>query len=209
MPVVRQLNRSRTWIVELAAVIWKPLITGLPVVGRSFALALPFLLCATPIGWAAEPAGSPIVLQLQLPPSTSPETVRGLIADLAAKGARPVTQPKQPPGAATLPAFTAAALAATAWEGSKQAIQALPVLRQAPQTWIEKVEADGGTQGEALGFWIVSLAGLMAAPLIGMAFRALADRWARGVTERGPDTRVGIALTSFLPEIASLALFGN
>lgn len=76
---------THRWIVELAALIWKPLVKGWPVVARSFALALPLLLCATTLGWTAEPAGAPIVLQLQLPPSTSPETVRGLIADLAAK----------------------------------------------------------------------------------------------------------------------------
>jgi hypothetical protein len=192
--------------VELAAVIWKPLVKGWPVVARSFVLALPLLLCATLFGWTAEPAGAPIVLQLQLPPSTSPEAVRGMIADLAAKGARPVTQPNKPPGAAALPALTAATLATRAWNGSKQAIQALPVLRQAPQTWIAKVEADGGTQGVAVGFWFVVLAGLMAAPLIGMAFRALADRQETGIA--GPHTRVRIALTWFIAEIASLTFFG-
>ena len=59
---------------------------------RSFVPALALLLCATTLGEAAEPADATIVLQLQLPPP-SPETVRGLIADLAAKGAHPVTQP--------------------------------------------------------------------------------------------------------------------
>lgn len=106
-----------------------------------------------------------------------------------------------------MPAFTAATLAATAWDGSKQAIQALPVLRQARQIWIERVEADGGTQEEGLGFWIIALVGLMAAPLIGMAFCALADRRERGVAERGSDSRVRTALTSFLAETASLAFF--
>jgi len=54
---------------------------------RSFALALLLSLCATPAGRAAEPAGATVVLQL--PPSMSPENVRRLIADLAAKGAPP------------------------------------------------------------------------------------------------------------------------
>jgi hypothetical protein len=66
------------------------------------------------------------VLQLQLPPSTSPEAVKGLIADLAAKGALPVTQPTEPAGAATQPTIAAANLAAQVWDGSKQAVQALP-----------------------------------------------------------------------------------
>jgi hypothetical protein len=52
---------------------------------RSRALALLLLLCAMPAGWAAEPAGATVVLQL--PRSMSPDQVKGLIADLAAKGA--------------------------------------------------------------------------------------------------------------------------
>jgi hypothetical protein len=150
---------------------------------RSFVLALFLLISTTPLGWAAEPAGPTIVLQLQLPPSTSPEAVKGLIADLAAKGALPVTQPTVPPGAATQPTFTAARLAAQVWDGSRQPVQALPALRQAPKIWIEKVVAGGGGLGVAFGFWMVALAGLMAAAPIGTAFRALADRQTR-VTER-------------------------
>jgi hypothetical protein len=65
-------------------VIWKFLFKHQPVPVRSFVLAL--LLLMSPLGWAAEPAGATIVLQLQLPPSTSPEAVKGLIAGLAAKG---------------------------------------------------------------------------------------------------------------------------
>jgi hypothetical protein len=55
---------------------------------RSLALGLLLLLCVTPVGWAAEPAGATVVLQL--PASMSPDQVKGLIADLAAKGAEPV-----------------------------------------------------------------------------------------------------------------------
>ena len=122
------------------------------------------------------------MLQLQLPPSTSPEAVKGLIADLAAKGALSVAQPTEPPGAATQPTITAASLAAQVWDESKQAVKALPALREAPQIWIEKVVAGGGGPGVAFGFWMVALAGLMAAAPIGTAFRALADRQTR-VTE--------------------------
>ena len=117
--------------------IWKRPVKHWPVPVPSFVLALSLLVCATPLGWAAEPAGAPVVLQLQLPPSTSPEAVKGLIADLAAKGAVAATQPTEPLGVATQPTFTAASLTAQVWEGSKQAVQALPVLRQAPQIWIE------------------------------------------------------------------------
>ena len=109
--------------------IWKSLIKHKPVPIRSFLLAVLLLISATPLGWAAEPAGATIVLQLQLPPSTSPEAVKGLIADLAAKGALPVTQPTEPAGAATQPAITAASRTAQVWEGSKRAVQELPALR--------------------------------------------------------------------------------
>jgi len=187
--------------------IWKRPVKHWPVPVPSFVLALSLLVCATPLGWAAEPAGAPVVLQLQLPPSTSPEAVKGLIADLAAKGAVAATQPTEPLGVATQPTFTAASLTAQVWEGSKQAVQALPVLRQAPQIWIEKVAAGGGGPGVAFGFWMVALAGLMAAAPIGMAFRALADRQTR-VTERGPPPRSRIAIICFLAAIASLAVFG-
>jgi hypothetical protein len=188
-------------------VIWKSFVKHQPVPGRSFILALLLLISATPLGWTAEPAGATIVLQLQLPPSTSPEAVKGLIADLAAKGALPVTQPTEPAGATTHLRITAASLAAQVWDGSKQAVQALPALRQAPQIWIEKVAAGGGGPGVAFGFWMVALAGLMTAAPIAAACRALADRLTR-VSERGPPARWRIASIWFLAAITSLAVFG-
>jgi hypothetical protein len=60
---------------------------------RSLALALLLLLCAMPAGWAAEPAGATVVLQL--PRSMSPDQVKGLIADLAAKGVQPTAPAAQ------------------------------------------------------------------------------------------------------------------
>ena len=106
--------------------IWKSLAKHEFVPVPSFVLALMLLMSASPLGWAAEPGGATIVLQLQLPTSTSAEAVKGLIADLAAKGALPVTQPTEPAGAATQPTIAAANLAAQVWDGSKQAVQALP-----------------------------------------------------------------------------------
>src|SRR5215831_722865 len=192
----------------MAAVIWKLLVKGWPGAARSFVLALALLLCATTLGEAAEPADATIVLQLQLPPSTSPETVRGLIADLAAKGAYPVTQPTATAEAGARPMFNVANIAAQAFKGSKQALQALPFLRRMPQIWIEQVEADGGTPEVALWFWIVALAGLAAAPLIGVAFRTLVDRQQTRVSEVRPTPRFWVAVIRFLAELASLALFG-
>ena len=186
----------------MAAVSWKPLVKHWSVLARCSVFALSLLLCATPCGWAAEPAGATIVLQL--PPSTSPEAVRGLIADLAAKGAHPVTQPTAASEAAAQPVFNAANVAAQAWEGSKQAVRALPFLRRAPQIWIGKVEADGGTPEVALGFWLVALAGLAAAPPIGAAFRTLVDRQQTRVSEVEPTPRFWVAVIRFLAELASL-----
>ena len=122
---------------------------------RAIAGALFFVLCAEPAGRAAEPPAPTIVLQL--PPSMSPDAVKSLIADLAAKGARPLAQPIDPPEAAAPPAFTTADIAAQVWEGSKQALQTLPILRRAPQIWIKQVEAERGTPGLALWFWMVGL----------------------------------------------------
>src|SRR6516225_12425706 len=130
-------------------------------------------------------------------------------ADLAAKGAHPVTQPTATSEAAAQPVFNAANVAAQAWNGSKQAVQALPFLRRMPQIWIEQVEADGGTPEVALWFWIVALAGLAAAPLIGVAFRTLVDRLQQTrVSEVRPTPRFWVAVIRFLAELASLALFG-
>src|SRR5271156_3789788 len=90
---------------------------------RICALAL-LLLCTGPAGWAAEPAGATIVLQL--PPSMSPEAVRGLIADLVAKGAQPKEVPAQPSADADQPAPTSADLAARIWKSTGRALRALP-----------------------------------------------------------------------------------
>src|SRR6516162_2249772 len=106
--------------MEMAAVIWKLLVKGWPGAARPSVLALALVLCATTLGEAAEPADTTIVLPLQLPPSTSPEPVRGLIADLGAEGAHPVTQPTATSEAAAQPVFNAANVAAQAWKGSSK-----------------------------------------------------------------------------------------
>jgi moderate conductance mechanosensitive channel len=195
---------SRTW----RAASWKPLVKHWSVLARCSVFAIPLMLCATPCGWATEPAGVTIVLELQLPPSASPEAVRRLITDLAAKGAHPVTQPTMTSAAVAQPAFNAANVAAQVWGGSRQAVQALPFLRRAPQIWIEQVEAAGGTPEVALGFWVVAFAGLAAAPLLGAAFRTLADRQQTRASEVGPTPRLSAAVIQFLAELASLAFFG-
>jgi hypothetical protein len=126
-------------------VSWKLLVKHWPAPAQCSLLALLLLLCATSSDWTAEPSGAPIVLEPELPPSASPEAVRGLIADLAAKGAHPATQPTTTSGAAAQPAFNAANVAAQAWSGGRRAVQALPFLRRAPQIWVEQVETAGGT----------------------------------------------------------------
>jgi hypothetical protein len=137
---------------------------------RSPALALLLLLCVTAAGWTAEPAPATVVLQL--PPSMSPDAVRGLIADLAAKGVQPTEPPSDTPETASPSLMTGAHMAGQIWEATKQAVRAVPVLFQAPQVWVRQVEAEGGTRDAALRFWAIALAGLVAAPLIGSAARA-------------------------------------
>jgi len=107
---------------------------------RSLALGLLLLLCVTPVGWAAELAGATVVLQL--PASMSPDQVKGLIADLAAKGAEPAATPVDPHSADPPPLMTGMKLTVRIWEETKQAMRAVPALRQVPQVWVRHVEAE-------------------------------------------------------------------
>jgi len=177
-----------------------------PTLARSLAIIVVLLLGMPPGSRGAEPAGATIALQL--PPSMPPDVVKGLIADLAAKGAHQMAQPIDPDEAAVQPAFTTANVAAQAWDGSKQAVQAIQVLRQAPRIWIEQVEADGGTPWLALSFWLVGLAVLVAAPVIGRAFRELLDRRQARVTAQELAPRLRAAIIRFLIATTYVALFG-
>ncbi len=172
---------------------------------RSLALALLLLLWAMPAGRAAEPAGATVVLQL--PPSMSAAAVKSLISDLAAKGARPAATPSDPPAIASATPLTGANLAARVWDATKDAVRALPILRLAPQIWVRRVEAEGGTRAAALMFWLIALAGLLAAPLIGTGMRALLDR--RQVVEPGLAPRLHAAAVRLLAAVAGLAVFAS
>jgi hypothetical protein len=169
---------------------------------RTLALALLLLLGVTPVGWAAEPGGATVVLQL--PPSMSPDQVKGLIADLAAKGAEP-TATHDSPSADPPPLMTGMKLTVRIWEETKQAMRALPALRQVRQVWIRNVEAEGGTRDDALRFWLIALAGLVAAPPIGMGMRAACDR--RIVVAPRLGSRLLAAFVKFLVAAFALAVF--
>ena len=170
---------------------------------RSLALGLLLLLCVTPVGWAAEPAGATVVLQL--PASMSPDQVKGLIADLAAKGAEPAATPVDPPSADPPPLMTGMKLTVRIWEETKQAMRALPALRRVPQVWVRHVEAEGGTRDDALRFWAIALAGLVAAPLIGIGMRATSDR--RIVVAPGLGSRLRAAFIKLIVAAFALAVF--
>ena len=170
---------------------------------RSLPLALLLLLCVTPAAWAAEPAGQTVVLQL--PSSMSPESVKGLIADLAAKGAQPAELQADPPSASGPALMTGMKLTVRIWEETKQAMRAVPALWQVPQVWVRHVEAEGGTRDDALRFWAIALSGLVAAPLIGLGMRAAFDR--RAVVAPGLAPRLRAALIKFLVAAFALAIF--
>ncbi len=165
----------------------------------SLVFALVLLVAAPPPVWPAEPAGATIVLQL--PPSMPPDAVRGLIAELAAKGARPVSDPGSPTS------VTTAELAADIGAATSRAIRAVPHLRRMPQHWIDRVEAEGGTATVALRFWIVALAGLFAAPLIGQGFRRLLDRRQARIADPRLAIRLRAAAVRSCVALASLAVF--
>src|SRR6516165_9082873 len=175
-----------------------------PVLARSFLLALLFLFCAAQAGLGAAPTGATVTLQL--PPSMSPETVKALIADLAAKGAQPATATADPPESTVAPALmTGMKAAAQIWAATKQAIRAVPVVWQTPQVWVRHVEAEGGTRDAALRFWAIALAGLIAAPLIGLGMKALFNR--RPTVEPGLAPRLRAAFVQLLVAAAGLATF--
>jgi hypothetical protein len=170
---------------------------------RLIALILLLLICAPPTGRATEPAGSTVVLQL--PASISPDQVKGLIADLAAKGAGPAAAPADLPEAAAPPLMTGMKLTVRIWNATKQAVRAVPALSQAPRVWVDHVEAEGGTRSDALRFWTIALVGLVAAPLIGMGMRAAFDR--RIVVAPVLRPRLRAALIKFLVAAFALAVF--
>src|SRR6478735_5651315 len=98
---------------------------------RSLALGLLLILCVTPVGLAAEPVGATVVLQL--PASMSPDQVKGLISDLAAKGAEPTATRVDPPSADPPPLMTGMKLTVRMWGETKKAMHTVPALRQVPQ----------------------------------------------------------------------------
>ena len=170
---------------------------------RSLVLALLLVLWAPPPGHAAEPAGTTVVLQV--PASMSPEAVKGLIADLAAKGARPAANSPDRDAATSPSLMTGAKMTVRIWDATKLAVRAVPVLFQAPQVWVQRVEAAGGTRDAALRFWAIALAGLIAAPFIGSAARTLFDR--RPVVEPALAPRLRAAFIKFLVAAVGLAVF--
>jgi len=91
------------------------------------------------------------------------------------------------------------------WEETKQAMRAVPALRQVPQVWVRHVEAEGGTRDDALRFWAIALAGLVAAPVIGLGMRAAFDR--RAVVAPGLGSRLRAAFIKFLVAAFALAIF--
>jgi moderate conductance mechanosensitive channel len=170
---------------------------------RPLALALLLLLFVMPARVDAEPAGETVVLHL--PPTMSPEAVKGLIADLAAKGAQPTEHPADPPPASGPALMTGMKLTARIWAATKEAVRAVPVLSEAPKLWVRYVEAEGGTRDAALRFWAIALTGLMAAPLIGLGMRAAFDR--RLVVEPGLAPRLRAAFIKLLVAAGGLAVF--
>src|SRR5215831_13002374 len=84
----------------------------------TFALALIFLVAAPAPSRPAEPAGATIMLRL--PPSMSADAVRGLIADLVAKGVRPEAGAHDPASPASV---TTGELAARIWKATSRAVR--------------------------------------------------------------------------------------
>ena len=84
-------------------------------------------------------------------------------------------------------------------------MRAFPAAGQVPQVWVRHVEAEGGTRDDALRFWAIALAGLVAAPLIGLGMRAAFDH--RLVVAPGLAPRLRAAFIKFLVAAGGLAVF--
>jgi small-conductance mechanosensitive channel len=170
-------------------------------------LAMLALLPLAPLGRSAEPARTTIVLEL--PASIPPAELRALLAELSAKGARPLPAAADPlpAGEASRPATTSADFADKIWAGTREALKTLPILGQAPRRWVDLVERSGGTRGVALRFWIIALLGLVAAPLISKGMRALFDRRQAEVTEPGLTPRLRAACARFLAALATATAY--
>jgi moderate conductance mechanosensitive channel len=171
-------------------------------------LLLPLaLLAQAPEAPAAEPAGATIVLDL--PASMPPAELHALIAELAAKGARPVARPAAYSGAAaTRPVLTSAGFADKLWSGTFEALRAVPAVRHLPRRWAALAGAGGASGTAALHLWIVALAGVVIASLLGRGMRRLADRRQSDVTDPGLMPRLRAAGLRFLVSIGNLTLFG-
>jgi moderate conductance mechanosensitive channel len=171
------------------------------------ALVLALLFVASP-GLASEPMGATIVLQL--PASMSPDAVRALLTDLAAKGARsPPTRAADPATAVSpRPPPTPAGLASNVWTSTVAAVRSLPLLARAPERWIGLAAAEGVARHAAIRFWIIALAGLAVPPLIGQFTRRLFDRRRRHVVEPGLAPRLQAAGLKLLIAVVCLAVFG-
>jgi hypothetical protein len=122
---------------------------------RAWTFAFALLLLVSPPARPAEPAGPTVVLQL--PASMSPDAVRGLITELAAKGARPAARGPDP---APPNSATSAELAAAIGQATSRALRAIPHFRRLPQHWIDRVEARG--RYARSGLVLLDLAGLAA-----------------------------------------------
>jgi moderate conductance mechanosensitive channel len=132
------------------------------------AAVLSLVLCLGASAVAAERGEQTVVPQLPNTPWSA--SVKALLADFAAKGA----QPPKPAAADPAPAqmrMTSATLAYRMWTETTAALRALPALVDAPRLWEQRVVVSGGSKDAALGFWIVTLVGLIAAPLIGRGMR--------------------------------------
>jgi len=137
----------------------------------------------------------------------SPEEVRGLIADLVAKGAQP-DKLSEPPAVHPPPVLSSADLAARIWDAAYEAVRTTPDLLQLPEVWTQKAQDDGATKQEAFGFWAIGLVGLVCVPFVGGGVRRLFSRYWPPVAEPNLAERLRAAIIRFLLALVTLATLG-
>jgi small-conductance mechanosensitive channel len=112
--------------------------------------------------------------------------------------------PSDPASAQSNP--TNAQRLAKLWQSVDQAVSAVARLREAPDYWREETAdlRDGG--GALERFWLIVIAGLLAAPLIGSVMRRLFDRGVMRISWR-EDSRLRTALLRAAASAISLPVF--
>ncbi len=114
-------------------------------------------------------------------------------------------------GSMAQPAGTAdptnAELLARVWDSTSEALKAVPLLREAPAYWLAATAGLSNAAVVSQRFWLITLIGVLAAPLIGWAMRRLLDRGVMAAAGWRAGSRLRIALLRLTASLVGLLVF--